>query len=516
MRRGTLDASQCPATRHHFEGRSAQAPPQGDRFQMALSIHPRHLKRYREVAKLFFRYGGKDLFRKSKFHELTMDEEPVFEASSSESRAVAVHDRPGDVLREQRRVAKGDGLDPDRAAAKSGTEDDKVRLRAAELTEDLQKLGPTFIKVGQFLSTRGGSPARRLSRGAVAAPGQVAAVPVRGGRADRLRGARGPHLEGVRDLRRGADGGGVARPSASRRAAQRPARLRSRCSAPTSAIASSRISRRWPRSPSSSTATPSWESARVSSPMLEEFRKACFASWTTGRRRAICRRSARTSRSIENIVVPSPVEDYVTARVLTMEFVEGRKVTSIGPLAKMEIDGAPLADDLCHAYLKQILVDGFFHADPHPGNVFLTDDGRLALLDLGHGGAGRSRHAGGPAQARARDQRGSRRGRWRAWWSGIGTPLADADPRRGASAASPRWCCSVQGLRMQDIALGRLLFERRAARLGRRVPHAARADDARARRCSTSTQVTRAARPELRSRTPRSGAMRPRSCASGC
>src|SRR5208282_523739 len=39
--------------------------------------------------------------------------------------------------------------------------------------------------------------------------------------------------------------------------------------------------------------------------------------------------------------------------------------------------------ELFKAYLKQVLVDGFFHADPHPGNIFLTDDGRVALLDLG-------------------------------------------------------------------------------------------------------------------------------------
>ena len=46
-------------------------------------------------------------------------------------------------------------------------------------------------------------------------------------------------------------------------------------------------------------------------------------------------------------------------------------------------DRPRLADDLFRAYLKQILVDGFFHADPHPGNVFITDDGRIALIDLG-------------------------------------------------------------------------------------------------------------------------------------
>ena len=42
-----------------------------------------------------------------------------------------------------------------------------------------------------------------------------------------------------------------------------------------------------------------------------------------------------------------------------------------------------LAEELFKAYLKQVLIDGFFHADPHPGNIFLTDDGRVALLDLG-------------------------------------------------------------------------------------------------------------------------------------
>jgi len=49
----------------------------------------------------------------------------------------------------------------------------------------------------------------------------------------------------------------------------------------------------------------------------------------------------------------------------------------------MEIDGLELSKELFRAYLKQILVDGFFHADPHPGNVFLTEDDCIALLDLG-------------------------------------------------------------------------------------------------------------------------------------
>ena len=75
------------------------------------------------------------------------------------------------------------------------------------------------------------------------------------------------------------------------------------------------------------------------------------------------------------IVVPRPIQDYTNTRVLTMEFVPGRKVTSLGPLGGMDIDGEYLADVLFEAYLQQILADGFFHADPHPGNVLLTPDG---------------------------------------------------------------------------------------------------------------------------------------------
>ncbi len=85
----------------------------------------------------------------------------------------------------------------------------------------------------------------------------------------------------------------------------------------------------------------------------------------------------------ELIRIPQPIPDYSTRRVLTMEFVSGRKITSLGPLANLELKGSALAEELFGAYLKQVLVDGKFHADPHPGNVFVTDEGRIALLDLG-------------------------------------------------------------------------------------------------------------------------------------
>src|SRR5665213_833497 len=88
-------------------------------------------------------------------------------------------------------------------------------------------------------------------------------------------------------------------------------------------------------------------------------------------------------REFEKIQVPQPVRDYSTRCILTMDYVQGRKITALSPLVRIELNGAALAEELFKAYLKQILVDGIFHADPHPGNVFLTDDGRIALLDLG-------------------------------------------------------------------------------------------------------------------------------------
>jgi ubiquinone biosynthesis protein len=85
----------------------------------------------------------------------------------------------------------------------------------------------------------------------------------------------------------------------------------------------------------------------------------------------------------ERLYVPQPIPDYCTRRVLTMEYVPGVKVTALSPVVRTELDGAALADELFQAYLHQVLVSGLFHADPHPGNLFITQDNHLALLDLG-------------------------------------------------------------------------------------------------------------------------------------
>jgi predicted unusual protein kinase regulating ubiquinone biosynthesis (AarF/ABC1/UbiB family) len=88
-------------------------------------------------------------------------------------------------------------------------------------------------------------------------------------------------------------------------------------------------------------------------------------------------------KSFPNIIIPQPVENYSSSKVLTMDYVRGRKITTLGPLTHLEMNGGLLAEELFQAYLKQILVDGVFHADPHPGNVFITNDYQIALIDLG-------------------------------------------------------------------------------------------------------------------------------------
>lgn len=117
--------------------------------------------------------------------------------------------------------------------------------------------------------------------------------------------------------------------------------------------------------------------------LLEEFRTTLHQELNYEREAANLVKLGENLRDFPRLLVPQPIADYCTRTVLTMEEVSGVKVTAVSPLARTELDARPLLDDLFKAYLKQVLVDGLFHADPHPGNVFLTDDHRIALLDLG-------------------------------------------------------------------------------------------------------------------------------------
>jgi ubiquinone biosynthesis protein len=94
-------------------------------------------------------------------------------------------------------------------------------------------------------------------------------------------------------------------------------------------------------------------------------------------------RFAQNLKNFPNIHIPQPFPEYSTDKVLTLQFIQGIKLTCLDEAHRHNLDGEGLARELFQCYLHQVLVDGFFHADPHPGNLFLTPDNRIALIDFG-------------------------------------------------------------------------------------------------------------------------------------
>jgi ubiquinone biosynthesis protein len=304
---------------------------------VGFSLHPDRLKRYKDVARLLYKYGRTELVTRA-------------------------------------------GLD-DALAGETLTPEDEAG-KPDELAADLERLGPAFIKLGQLLSTRADllpppylealgrlqdsvepfsfadverviqeDLGVRISKGfasfdaepiAAASLGQVHRAKLRDGRGVAVKVQR-PNL---RD--------GLALDLA---AMEDMAEVLDR----------------------HTDAGRQFEFVQ----MVSEFRRALAQELDYRREAHNLLRLSDNLSSFRRVLIPRPVDDYTSSRVLTMEFVHGRKITSITPLMRQDFDGLGLARELFRAYLHQIIIDGFFHADPHPGNVFLTDDGRIALIDLG-------------------------------------------------------------------------------------------------------------------------------------
>ncbi len=301
-------------------------------------MKPSHVRRYKDILRLLTRYGSTDLFNGA-----DLDEEILLE------------DLP---------------VRPDQNGA------------AEALADDLEALGPTFVKLGQLLSTRADLlPAAylralarlqddvepfdaeevqeiiadelhvRISKAfrdfdpepmAAASLGQVHRAVLRDGRPVAVKVQRPDIRERVRDdletLEEIAD----------------------------FADKHTEAGRKY-----------------ALADVLAQFRKTLLRELDYRQEAQNLKTLGRNLREFDRIFVPQPIDDYTTSRVLTMEYVRGRKVTDVSPVALVEIEGRELAEQLSKAYLDQILVDGFVHADPHPGNIFVTDDHRLGLLDLG-------------------------------------------------------------------------------------------------------------------------------------
>lgn len=83
------------------------------------------------------------------------------------------------------------------------------------------------------------------------------------------------------------------------------------------------------------------------------------------------------------IVVPKVLWNYTTGRILTLEFVEGIKISRTEEIRRAGIDTKSVATLLVESYMKQILQHRFFHGDPHPGNLFVQPGPRLVFVDFG-------------------------------------------------------------------------------------------------------------------------------------
>ncbi len=83
------------------------------------------------------------------------------------------------------------------------------------------------------------------------------------------------------------------------------------------------------------------------------------------------------------IKVPKVLPKYSTAKILCSEYCEGVKLTNLNTLSSWNIDQEDIAKRLIELYCKMILIDGFYHADPHPGNILINKEGEIILLDFG-------------------------------------------------------------------------------------------------------------------------------------
>jgi predicted unusual protein kinase regulating ubiquinone biosynthesis (AarF/ABC1/UbiB family) len=96
-----------------------------------------------------------------------------------------------------------------------------------------------------------------------------------------------------------------------------------------------------------------------------------------------CETVARNLAARADVVVPRVYRELTTRRVLVMELVEGVKISDLDGLARAGIDKHAVAQKLMEVFCEQVLRDGFFHADPHPGNLLVQPGPRLVLLDFG-------------------------------------------------------------------------------------------------------------------------------------
>jgi len=301
---------------------------------MGLSLKPDHLRRYRDIGSLLLKYGRSDL---------------VFNS----------------------------GLPPDVPVPPPDSS-----VSGEQLAADLEKLGPTFVKVGQLLSTRADLLSPEALRSLARLQDDVEPFPF-------------------------ADVERIVSSELGTRISKAFSRFDETPLAAASLGQVHRAALRDGRQVAVKVQRPNVRDQVLRDmETMEEVAEFLDRHTETGRRLGLGRMVSDLRASLlreldyrleaqnmitiganltrfRRIFVPQPVSGYSTERVLTMDYVSGQKITSVSPLVLADSDARGLAEELFRAYLHQVILDGIFHADPHPGNVLLTDDRRIALLDLG-------------------------------------------------------------------------------------------------------------------------------------
>ncbi len=117
--------------------------------------------------------------------------------------------------------------------------------------------------------------------------------------------------------------------------------------------------------------------------MLREFDETIHEEMDYSSEGKNAERFSESFKDWTNIHVPKIYWHATTSKVMTMEFIHGTKVTALEELKSRGVSPEKVNRLLIKTYLKQLLEDGFFHADPHPGNLLVMPDGRLAFFDFG-------------------------------------------------------------------------------------------------------------------------------------
>jgi ubiquinone biosynthesis protein len=117
--------------------------------------------------------------------------------------------------------------------------------------------------------------------------------------------------------------------------------------------------------------------------IVEEFSRTIRKELNFAEEARNCERFRKNFEGSPDIYIPGVYGEFVTEKVLVMEKIRGVRIDDTAGIQAMGLDRSQLARKGVNAYFKQILEDGFFHADPHPGNIFVMSDGKIGLMDFG-------------------------------------------------------------------------------------------------------------------------------------